>query len=868
MLNFNNSDNDEENYSNLNSKGNNIQKTSQKIEYEEYSNLTYRISDSYEINKPYSKIPGLDSLIEKNKLQNQNFSNISCSQKSFENLNYSNSNLFLNLKSESFKNAFNEVDRSYLSDLNINKNDSKKNLLNNLTYRDNIKKDFRLEDPNENLKNLSSAEIKKYSYDFNLFKTDTLNKITENINNTTSFNNIANNKLGSNISISNEGQNTYENGDNINNSIKNKNVKTNFNLNINLINKNNFEDKLKQGNEEKINISSQRLENFNIKSYDTCKHMHRKTGSLLDMSEIDKLQQFYNFNLNEETTFSTSKNIGPFSPQEKQSFKFNLNMENKKSNENFYKKFIKNNTIGTLRNINESDFKTRLIPSITSNERQTTGDYEYNHIYSQTSRNTTNEKNFGNILVNLEKEKYEFEKGFEIKVDLDSLKKPNKCKSNHSSNKDLTVMDINYSNKQSNADELKAYTILKNDSLNDKSFNLHSSLKPIPNDYNDYINFDGSSLSQKENRSCGKNLIKNDSSINTMNTYNLNNFEYGNRDKNDLKNINFLAGGEINNKKTISNYESNLPIKGNCCIIEKDVNVNIDNTKKLSFNLNLQCINSDNNLNNYTSLTSRNKQSSFNNFNFSIDDNQNKNFLKNSSKNLDKSVGDLSSSFTCFESKDIGNNNNLDNRLILFQDDLIRNETNIINENMFKFTPHHESKKPSLTRLGTIIEVIENEKDKDKTFKSNLEIRQENENFIENNLNKMPLHQNNSDNLLSFGEFSLGKLMIEESNNKKEINIENSLDSSRTIKSKIITHSSLNIREVFKDREKIEKINLHSKCLTEGIEENDSYDESHNGKKDTLNLSRISSKSDKFSYLSVSGKKRSISESDKDKTPV
>ena len=255
---------------------------------------------------------------------------------------------------------------------------------NNSSY--NVNKKDLLENQNNILENLSALEKKKYSYDFLLTKDSSFKqnsnetpiyltpRIPENHN---LQNNIITNDKNSAL--------TFTSINNINNNpinaiaSNNQNIQ-NFNNDLNKIIS---EENLIQENEEKINISSHRIENINIKSFDTGRHMYRKSELTLDPLELEKIQQLYNFNLNTEENITNSKNLKSFSPKEKINKNLNLNFE-KNLKGDFYNKFL-NSTNNVNQNVNIDSNKK--INEYTFNKNE-------NYSYPLKHRNESNKNNF------------------------------------------------------------------------------------------------------------------------------------------------------------------------------------------------------------------------------------------------------------------------------------------------------------------------------------------------------------------------------------------------------------------------------------------------------------------------------------------
>jgi hypothetical protein len=327
---------------------------------------------------------------------------------------------------------------------------------------------------------------------------------------------------------------------------------------------------------------------------------------------------------------------------------------------------------------------------------------------------------------------------------------------------------------------------------------------------------------------------------------------------------------------------------------------NLGNQKKLSFNLPINYINYETIVAGYTSHSSREPQAaydlqtySFSNLSSKI---ENKNIIQldtsatndlngdfgnvNENNLSSKNTGSYATASASFlnnifyQSKQSSNsapagycnyntyNNNDDNgnKFILSQDDLIKNEPNqLISENLFKIKPHHEARKYNL-RLGTIMEVVESEKER---------------NFLRSTFSNLNLLKNKKENLFIKNNFinninpenkCISKLDSEKLVFFEKIDIVNCKESTGIDNKKNISrYSSLNIRDIIKDKEKFEKINLQSRCNTEGIEDDDSSKGIYRAGN---NLSMISSMTDTLSAQSLSAKKNSSSIKDKDKTPV
>lgn len=954
------------------------------------------------------------NLSDKSLNNNNNFNKIYNNNNN--NLNISNPIASsLNLKSDSFTNTMKNVNFNSLSDFNNNKNNvSNISLANSSNY--NLNRDLLLENPNNILEHSTSAEKKKNSFDFHLNKENSFKRKTNEsafVHNNPlmleKLNNISNN-CGSNISIANGNPNIYLKSLEINSSetianynkeknlIENKNFKDvnknisktntnlhnklNLNLNFNDLIKKISEEDLIQENEEKINISSHKVENIHIKSFDTCKHMYRNSELPLDQLELEKIHQMYNFNLATEESITNAKNAGAYSPKEKQSQNLNLNLQAEKNN--FHTKFVNENNINNNNNINFNFNNSLSTPrqtvsngpnyklSLNSHQKLNIDctaaaqkpSSEVVYSYSQTSRNVTHMKNFGNILVNLEKEKLEFEKNFETHVDLDSLKKSkynfennnnnnNNERSKQNSSKVLKKIDNNQFTKENN--NLINNSNNKNKNFNNSESNSNSSSAaattqinffkshsnqislgnlsthksqnpvPIPSDNLSIINFDSLNLMQKEDQLyvTRENKDLHYSTQNYKSSYN----SFSNMKNNTINQNNYLS-----EKSEFSDFgysgSSNRSILAN----KDEKPGGLGHAKKLSFNLPINQINSEtNNLaDGFTSLSSRDQQAAtynFNTYNFSnISSNsvncfnnsniyanndkggENKDFARsapgnfvqnsdmssiinspnypnmlstlnsnNNNNNFKNNFYDSKESSSSAATEFQNNSNNIHpNRLILSQDDLLTNESNNLNENLFKIKPHHEPKKQSLTRLGTIIEVLEGEKEKEKekflsSSCSDLNLlKKTNENLNQNNniifkssdcgsIKENYTINNNNDNN-NFNNFDLNKQIIFEKTNKINCKDSPGIDN----KMNISRYSTLNIRDIMKDKDKFEKINLHSRCNTEGFEDDSPKENDYCGN----NLSRISSKSDTLSAECLSAKKNTNLYSDKEKTPV
>lgn len=952
------------------------------------------------------------------------------SDKSFNyNLNHSNPNASVNFKTESFTNTIKNVNVNYLSDFNSKANVSNISLANNSDI--NLKRDLLQENPSNILEQLNSAEKKKYSFDFHLNKDNSFKQKTNEtpINITPSENvNLTPSNNGSNISVANNNPAYYKyecgfdsnknlteknesNKNLIINNINSKNSNNYFNktsincnsnlnrlnlqLNLNDLDKKISEESLILENEEKINISSHKIEDINIKSFDTGKHMYRRSELTLDPMELENLQQMYNFSLTtEEGAFST-KNIGPYSPKEKQTINLTLNLNAEKNqNSNFYKKFINatNNNNFDKNNIQNNSGINNQMQGININSintpRQTTANTNYKislssfkkaneytsnnqqnvecFAYSQTSRNISHKKNFGNILVNLEKEKLEFDKNFETNIDLESLKRNNLITLNQNSNKELPSIkninsnqkdktyinsniycndkanqNVNYTNKTSNQENFVASQIKQANSVKHQINFLQSEIgnqsnpQPIPCDSFNSLNFRSLNSMQKDDKS--NNTVENKDCQYSSNSFKYNNINLkSNLDDSKNNNNNFISLNETNDKnfnyfsdkndndflKATDESEPNNP-KTRSILLNKDEKnsaSNLNNSKKLSFNLPINHINSETNITGYSSLSSREHQSTndLHTYNFAnlsnkienknifmLNNNSNNNnnlsnnlsapneFIANSNTNLKYDFKDINNNLSTsknggystasasynfnhlYESKqstdaaaiynNINNsktNNNqyntisnseIDNnqRLILSKDDLIVNDHNeLLSENLFKIKPHHEAKKPSLTRLGTIIEVVEGERDRDRMILSSScsNININNLKYSETNC----ISESDSEKLIDFNNNSNSVYCGESSEIDKKMSLKR--------------YSTFNIRDILKDKERLEKINLQSRCHTEGVED----DESPRGIYQNMNnnLSNISSKTDVLSAHSLSAKKNHDFIIDRDKTPM
>lgn len=626
----------------------------------------------------------------------------------------------------------------------------------------------------------------------------------------------------------------------------------NFNSISNELNRNTSEENLIDKNEEKINISSHKIENIEIKSFEKENHLYKKSKILINPLELEKIKQLNNHNLKTEMILINQNNHLNLTVNEKRDLKFNENQE-----EEFYQKFVNTNSLKTLNNSSNGCFDLRQ--NLEKNENNVKN--KNLSRYSQTSRFAQDKTNFGDILVNLEREKLEFEKNFESNTDLESLRKTNNTKSNNCSTKELKKVEIatftdntkfkeseylcfNENTYNPNKSE-KSYNINNfNSNINpqNKTFmNIQNLPSPIPCDNYNLINYDVLSFIEKDENLNNKELgIEcNNNNLNN-NKIKLNSME--------IKNSNFCIESDSDLVNLTTNNEFQLEYSSKTHIIDKKNSGKLNNyLNKVNFNLN----NSKPKVENYGCYSSRDQQSSYNISSKRETEFKNPNFISNENVDLE---------YKNFIEKNYSSYS--DKRLILSQDDLKNNQSYIINKNPQKIKPHHESKKSSYCRLGTILEVIENEKEKDKVFFNT----HSSQNFDSENLNceisKNINYEKDSNNCLNFYNINLGK-QISCENTNEEFN-KNLCQSMINDKKSMGKYISLNIREIIKDKEKIEKINMRSRCNTEEFEL-----ESPRGIYDNQNISKKICKSESVKGGLIMNEKKYINYiTDRDKTPM
>lgn len=362
-----------------------------------------------------------------------------------------------------------------------------------------------------NLDNTKLDAKKKYSYDFNLSKklsltdkfdeSEIITNIIDNYNNNKETN-IDNNysiKVADSI-IVNDTMNIPAQSilsiTNNNNNIENNANKNYKNNNIEYLSEaygsGNLEKKsfeiceidpdeillIQKGDEEKINISSQMKEDITIKSFDTNRHMHRKSDFISNPAELQNFQNLYSISLKPE-----EKLLKCFSPKEKLNISFNIstaknfnfnkqshsealntqkksdisstkNLINNTYNNSTSDNIISSNSIVKSLNVHMSSFTSRNKPINLSNydlsnknvdkinknaidknksllnlyfsniakekgkEKQLSFDLPYTDKGFKTARNTigSQKKNFENILDTIQKEKIQFEKDFDDNI--------------------------------------------------------------------------------------------------------------------------------------------------------------------------------------------------------------------------------------------------------------------------------------------------------------------------------------------------------------------------------------------------------------------------------------------------------------------